>query len=201
MNAVRFTKYIRRALASGALVLASLLPAMSLATQWDIDQLMQSLAKHKAGRATFVEKKTVAVLERPIESSGELSYVAPDKLEKKTVKPKPESLRLDGDVLTVERGRKTHVLQLQQYPEVAVFIDSIRGTLAGDRKALERSYALKLDGDAQRWTLTLLPHDERIAQTVQKIQITGSRDNVKTIDILQVGGDHSSMAIERVSAQ
>lgn len=201
MNAVRFTKNLQRAMASIALALAALLPAMSLAAQWDIDQLMQSLAKNKAGRATFVEKKTVAVLERPIESSGELSYIAPDKLEKKTVKPKPETLLLDGDVLTIERGRKTHVLRLQQYPEVAVFIDSIRGTLAGDRKALERSYALKLDGNVQHWTLTLLPHDERIAQAVQKIQITGSRDDVKTIDILQVGGDRSSMVIERVSAQ
>lgn len=185
----------------------ALAAAMLLAMQpawpagWDIEQLMQSLARTKQGRATFTEKKYIAVLEKPVESSGELSYSAPDRLEKKTIKPKPETMLLEGGVLTIERGKRRHVLQLQDYPELAGFIDSIRGTLAGDRKALERSFKLQLEGDAARWTLTLLPSDIRMAQTVQQIRIAGSHDNLRTIDILQTDGDRSSMNVERVSVQ
>lgn len=182
-------------------VLLALQPMMASAAGWDIDQLMQSLAKTKAGRATFVEKKYIALLDRPVESSGELRYTAPDRLEKRTVKPKPENMLVDGDTLVLERGRQKHTLQLQEYPELAGFIGSIRGTLSGDRKALEASFRLKLEGPAERWTLTLFPTDAKLANSVHLIEITGMRDNVRSINIIQTDGDRSMMTIERVALQ
>jgi hypothetical protein len=201
MNVAAMNKGWRHAGAAMALCLLALQPVCGYAGPWNVDALMQSLAKTKQGRATFVEKKYIAVLDRPVESSGELSYSAPDRLEKKTVKPKAESMLLVGDVLTIERGRQKHTLQLQDYPELAGFIDGIRGTLTGDRKALERTFKLMLAGDAQRWTLTLAPHDAGVAQTVHQIQVHGTHDNVRSIDILQTDGDRSSMMIERMSGQ
>jgi len=201
MTAGTCKKFFYAAVAHVALMLAALSPAMAATAQWDVDQLMHTLAKAHAGQATFVEKKYVAVLERPVESSGELSFTAPNRLEKKTLKPKPETMLVDGDLLVIERGRQKHRLQLQDYPELAGFIDSIRGTLAGDRKALERTFRLTLTGDAQRWILTLAPHDAGVAQSVQQVRIAGSRDNVRSIDILQTDGDRSSMTIERVTPQ
>ncbi len=176
-------------------------PAISMAGEWDIDQLMQSLAKAKPGRASFVEKKYVAMLERPLESSGELLYIVPDHFEKQTFKPKPESMLVDGNVLVIERGKKKHTLQLPDYPELASFIDSVRGTLAGDRKALERSYKLKLEGSNERWTLILSPTNEKMAKMVQHIRIMGSRDNVLSIDVIQTDGDHSLMTVDRLESQ
>lgn len=191
----------QRPLAAFVLALALLQPALSMAAEWDIDQLMQTLSKAKPGRANFVEKKFIAMLERPLESSGELSYTAPDRLEKRTLKPKPESMLVDGGVLVIERAKKKYTMQLQEYPELAGFIDSVRGTLAGDRKALERSYKLKLEGSNEHWTLVLTPGDAKMAATVQQIRIAGSRDNVSSIDVIQTDGDHSLMTIERVVAQ
>jgi hypothetical protein len=113
----------------------------------DIDQPRR--AGESAPHARFVEKKSIAILDKPVESSGELFYTAPDYLEKRTIKPKPESMILDRDTLLIERGRQKHALQLQDYPELAAFIDSIRGTLAGDRKALN-ALRMSLDGTAER---------------------------------------------------
>ena len=132
------------------LVLAA--SASAACAAWDLQQLMQNLSQNKSGQATFVEKKYIAVLDKPVESSGELLYTAPDRLEKRTLKPKPESMIVSGNELVVERGRQKHRVQLQNYPELAAFIDSIRGTLAGDLKALERNYQLSLEGTAERWT-------------------------------------------------
>jgi outer membrane lipoprotein-sorting protein len=162
---------------------------------WDLQQLMDSLAQHKSGRATFVETKRIAMLDKPVESSGELVFVAPDRLEKRTLKPKPESMIVNGDALTLERGSQKRQMQLQAYPEVAAFIDSIRGTLAGDRKALERSYQLSLDGAADGWTLQLVPRDEKMKAVVQRIRIAGVRDQVKSIAITQADGDSSLMVV------
>lgn len=181
-----------------ALVLM-LIPAISHAAGWDIDQLMRGLAQARSGHASFVEKKFIAMLDQPVESSGELFYSAPDHLEKRTLKPKPETMLVDGGTLIIERGRKKHRLQLQDYPELAAFLDSIRGTLAGDRKALERNYRLDLDGSAERWTLQLLPVDEKMQAVVQRIRIGGVRDAVRSIEITQADGDSSLMLIEKLA--
>jgi outer membrane lipoprotein-sorting protein len=165
---------------------------------WDLQQLMDSLAQNRSSQASFVEKKNMAMLERPVESSGQLFYSAPDRLEKRTLKPKPESMVIDGGELLIERGRQKHRLQLQAYPELAAFIDSIRGTLAGDRQALERNYQLSLEGTAERWTLQLLPRDDKMLAVVQRIRITGARDQVRGIEITQADGDSSVMRIEKL---
>lgn len=161
-----------------------------------IDQLMAGLARQAHAPATFTETKTIAMLEQPIESSGELLFVPPSRLEKRTLKPKPESMVLDGDTLTLTRGRRTHVLRLQDYPQVAGMVESIRATLAGDRKALEKVYQLALSGDTERWTLTLTPFDAKIGKVISRIRIDGARSQVRSIEIVQADGDNSVMTID-----
>lgn len=174
---------------------------LAFAAEWNLGQLMHSLAQNKSGKATFVEKKYIALLDKPMESSGELLYVAPDHLEKRTLKPKPESMVLEQGTLTVEQGRKRYSVALQDYPEVAAFVESIRGTLAGDRKSLERVYRLDLEGSAERWQLTLLPAEARMAGVVSRIRISGVRSDVHTIEIVQADGDRSVMNIDKVVSQ
>ncbi len=180
-----------------ALAMMGLSPAVFAA--WDIGQLMDSLAQSKSGRASFVETKFIALLDKPVESSGELLFTAPNRLEKRTFKPKPESMTIIGGELVIERGRQKHQLQLQAYPELAAFIDSIRGTLAGDLKSLERNYRLGLEGSAERWRLQLLPLDKKMQSVIQLIQISGARDQVSQIEIFQADGDRSVMAIEKLT--
>lgn len=183
-------------------VLALMLVAgITHAAALDIDQLMQGLAQIRSGQAGFVEKKYIAMLDKPVESSGELFYSAPDRLEKRTLKPRPESMILDGGSIVIERGRQKHSLQLQDYPELAAVIDSIRGTLAGDRKALERSYRLSLEGGIERWTLQLLPIDEKMQMVIKHIRIAGSQQAVSSIEINRADGDRSLMLIEKLTAR
>lgn len=189
-----------RSLRSAFLALALAIPAAGHAADWNIDQLMRGLAQTRSGHVGFVEKKSIAMLDKPVESSGELFYSAPDHLEKRTVKPKSESMIVDGDELSIDRGRQKYRLQLQDYPELAAFLDSIRGTLAGDRKALERNYQLSLDGSAARWTLQLLPLSAKMQKVVQRIRITGTHDQVDSIEIMQADGDSSVMTITKLAA-
>lgn len=183
------------------LVALALMTGIAYAAELDIDQLMQGLAKTRTGHAAFTEKKYIALLDRPVESSGELFYSAPDRLEKRTLKPKPETMILDSGTLVIERGRQKHSLQLQDYPELAAVIDSIRGTLAGDRKALERSYRLSLEGSVERWTLQLLPADEKMQAVIKHIRITGAGYAVGSIEINRADGDRSLMLIEKLTAR
>ena len=196
IQATHFSRTIIRSVFMALL----LSPAIGQAADWDLEQLMHDLAQIRSGHVGFVEKKSIAMLDKPVESSGELFYAAPDHLEKRTLKPKPETMILDQGTLVVERGRQKHSLQLQDYPELAAFIDSIRSTLAGDRAALERNYHLSLEGNAQNWTLQLIPAEAKMLAVVKRIRIAGAGDAVNRIEISQADGDSSLMLIEKLAS-
>ena len=181
--------------------LALLASPLVQAAPLSIAQLMAGMAKHPQGTATFTEKKFIAILDQPVESSGELLFVAPARLEKRTLKPKPETLVLDGDILAFERGQRKHVLQLKDYPEVAGMIESIRATLAGDLPALERVYQLALVGSNERWTLVLTPLDPKVGAVIARIRMEGVKDVVRSVEITQADGDSSLMTIEKRAPQ
>jgi hypothetical protein len=166
----------------------------------DLDQVMHLLAARQHGEVSFVEQHFLSLLKRPVESSGELIYVAPSRLEKHTLEPRPETLVLVDDVLTVQRGRHGHVLDLKTYPQIQPFIESIRATLAGDRQALERLFRLDFSGNLSRWTLLLVPLDARVAKSVSQVQIDGARDNLLRVEIKQADGDRSVMTLRAHTA-
>ncbi|HED39637.1 MAG TPA: outer membrane lipoprotein carrier protein LolA [Chromatiales bacterium] len=174
-------------------------PSMAQPSTWGITSLMTALAKNSGGVTTFTEKKFIAMLDAPLESSGELHYTAPNYLEKRTLKPKPESFVLNDGIITIQRGKKRHTLKLKRHPRIAIFIESIRGTLAGDISALERSYQLALTGNAEHWKLTLSPIDKRMDDILNQIVILGKQERINTIEIHQADGDYSIMKIEEVA--
>jgi len=160
-----------------------------------LDEVLHSLAARRHGQVSFVEQQFLHMLKRPVESYGELIYDAPNRLEKRTIEPHPETLVVDGEVLTMQRGRRSHVLDLKEYPQIAPFVDSIRATLAGDRAALERLFHLEFTGSEARWSLVLTPSDAALAKSVAQIRIDGSRDELLTVEIRQSDGDRSLMTL------
>lgn len=176
--------------------LLTLIAYSACAAEWSVTDLMQMLSQQKTRKAAFVEKKYIAALQQPLESSGELSFTAPDRLEKRIVKPKSEAVILEGDKVLIERsnGRKL-TLSLSDRPEVSGFVESIRATLVGDRSALERFYSLHLDGSAEQWQLSLTPLQPQMLKIISEIRIVGSRDIIATIEFKQADGDRSVMTI------
>ena len=183
-----------------AVVLAAgplLLPAA--AADWGVEQLMQALGAVKSSKARFVERKHMAILSAPLEYSGALIYVAPDRLEKHTQTPRRESLLLERDQLTIESPERKHrrTVVLQDYPVIWAFVESIRSTLAGDLATLTRFYEVSLDGSERRWRLRLKPSDPRMQDVVSEIRISGDRNWINTIEIFETGGDRSVMTITK----
>lgn len=189
--------YLRR-LAIALLAASFALPAFAA---FDVIQLMNDLARYKGGRAKFVERKYIALLDKPVVATGEMTYVAPDRLEKRTLTPKPELLILDKDTLSIERDQQKLSINLANQPEALAFVDSIRGTLSGNRAALEKNYLLHLAGTADKWELTLLPSDPRIAALVQRITVSGGNSRIRGIEYLQADGDRSVLSITPIADQ
>ena len=162
---------------------------------------MQVLAQQKSSKASFLEKKYIAILDKPLDSSGELAFQAPDRLEKRTLKPHPESLVLDGDQLSVNlRNKRPMVLRLHEHPEIAAIVESIRGALSGDKDALEKNYSVEFLGVPSKWQLTLVPLNPQASKVVSKIRMDGTQANIKTIVFEQSDGDRSEMSISPISS-
>ena len=184
-----------------AVCIGIVLCASSYAGDWALADLMHLLAQQKSGKASFVEKKYIGILDKPLESSGELSFDAPDRLEKRTLKPRMEAILLEGDKLTVTMYEKRPVsLRLQDHPEVAAAVESIRGTLSGDKVALEKNYAIEFTGVQGKWQLTLTPVQKAVAKVVRQVHIGGADANIKTITFDQADGDRFEMTISKVVA-
>lgn len=182
----------------GVLGLALLVVAASAWAQaaFTLDQLMADLAQHRGGRARFVEKRYLSVLDKPVVASGEMTYTPPDRLEKRTLLPKPETLVLDRDNLTMERDKRKLSINLNSRPEAQAFVESIRSTLSGNRASLERSYSLQLKGSSSQWVLTMVPVEPAILLLLQRITVSGSKGQVRTIEYLQPDGDRTELTIE-----
>jgi hypothetical protein len=174
-----------------------LMPGLALAQDWTLDQLMRALGSREHAQAQFTETKTMRLLSRPLTLRGTLSFRAPDWLEKHTLDPNEEILRVDGERISVEIPvrRIQRSFTLQELPAVWGFVESIRATLRGDRAALERFYQVELEGEVRHWVLTLRPIDARMSTVVSEIRLSGAGGRLASIDVLEARGDRSVMKI------
>jgi outer membrane lipoprotein-sorting protein len=170
----------------------------TVAPAWGIKQLMLSLSQVKSSKARFVEQKYLAMLTFPAELSGTLIYKAPSRFEKHTLTPNVESMILDQDKIVFENPGKQqkHQLSLQDYPAIRGMVESIRSTLAGDLTTLNRFYNVKLEGNAAKWQLILLPSETKIKFMINEILISGSDNHINTIEIKESEGDRSVMTLK-----
>ncbi len=187
---------VTNALAGALLALASL----SASAQWSVDDLMTALAARGDADATFTERRYVPVLDAPVQSSGTLRFIAPDRLEKHTLQPRAESLVLAGDQLTLLQGPRTRRLALTDLPDGGLAINSLRGTMAGDLAALRRGWNVTLFGERRLWTLSLTPLSAAVAQYIETVLIEGQQDQIASIEIRQADGVRSVMQIKPAAA-
>jgi Outer membrane lipoprotein carrier protein LolA-like len=170
--------------------------AAAAAPGFDLAQLADLLGRVKSGEARFVEKRQVEMLGRTLESSGRLRFHAPASFSRETLKPRHELLAVDGNVLTMSSGGRSRTLQLDSAPEAAIVVEAVRGTLTGNREALERFFAATVSGDAQAWTLDLVPRDEHLRGQVASVRLRGLESAVREVQVMLADGDRSIMTIE-----
>lgn len=180
--------------AAGVLVLA--VGAASAAAGFDLAQLTQLLASKRAGEATFVEKREVSVLDRTVMTSGRLSFEAPDTFVRENLKPQRERVAVVGNMLTMSRGDRSRSVALDSLPEASVIIEAIRGTLTGNRDALQKLFETSVSGNAERWSLELVPRDARLRAQVATVRVSGRQAEVREMLVVMPDGDRSTMTIE-----
>lgn len=188
-------------LAALAIALVCSVPATALgAPGFDLAQLTAELARVKSGEASFSEKRRIEMLDRTLESSGRLTFRAPDRFSRETLKPRREKLEVIGNLLTMSSGERSRTVQLDSAPEAAVIVEAVRGTLTGNQEALERLFVTAVTGTSERWSLELVPRDLRLRGQVASVRVTGRESAVREVQVMLADGDRSTMTIEPLAS-
>ena len=190
----------RGAAALAALALAAV-AAPAPAQALELGELMGLLAQRPRGEARFTEERVVQGLDQPLIASGTLSFTAPDRFERRTLKPRPETLSVDGNTLTLTRSGRSRTMTLDAAPEAAAIVEAVRGTLTGNGAALQRLYRPTVRGSAAQWSLSLMPLDAALIAQVRAVQIDGQQDQVRRVEVMLADGDRSTMRIEPLDVE
>jgi Outer membrane lipoprotein carrier protein LolA-like len=179
-----------------AAVAALLMPRPARARAFDLVQVTTLLAKNRSGQARFTEERTVSGLDLPLHAAGTLSFTAPDRFTRTTTEPRAESMEVQGNQLLLKRGGRTRQMAVDAIPELMALIEAVRGTLTGNAALLRSVFNTRVEGNAARWTLTLVPRDAQLAQQVRELKITGLHSDMRSVELWLAGGDRSVMSIE-----
>ena len=76
----------------------------------------------------------------------------------------------------------------------------VRGTLTGNRGALERHFTPTVGGSAARWTLDLVPLMPRLRELVTGVRLSGQQGYVREVSVAMADGDRSVMTITPLTA-
>ena len=157
-------------------------------------ELMQLLSGVQSSRVQFVETRHSAMLKQPLVLSGRLVYRRPDRLEKHVQAPFVETITIEGSRVTVARSGSEgdRVITLPAGSTAQALIESLRATLAGDLPALERHFAVSVDGTRSAWSMSLTP---RTALPVVRVDFAGRDDRVQRIEVVESGGDRTVTTI------
>jgi outer membrane lipoprotein-sorting protein len=180
------------------LVMAAVLVAQPCvaADTFDLTALAALLAQRKSGEARFDETRLVSGIDGPLFSSGTLSFTAPDAFARHTLRPREESMAVQGNVMTLKRGGRSRQMTLDAVPELTALVEAMRGTLTGDAVALQKYFTTTVAGNAQGWKLTLVPRDRALGAQVREVAIEGQRGDMRVVSLWLSGGDSSRMTIE-----
>ncbi|THI86057.1 MAG: outer membrane lipoprotein carrier protein LolA [Nitrospira sp. CG24A] len=166
-------------------------------TDWNVDQLIEDLAKHRQSEVRFEETAFSHLLTQPLKTQGILRFTPSTGLEKHITAPYDERYLVEGDTVLFESRTKgtKRSLSLHDYPVLQAFIEAFRSTLANDVVTLRRFYSVTLQRGPRRWVLILHPLDKAMQELVESIRFSGEREDVDSIEIQAPDGDRSVMVI------
>lgn len=167
--------------------------------KWTVEQIVASLKEAQTSSVSFVETTYSSLLTEPLIARGVLRFSPPSTLEKDVLAPYRERYLIEGDRVTFESERKhlKKIISLEDYPALRSFVDAFRASLTGDAVRLKQTYETRVDGDRQKWWLSLRPHESAGQSMVDQILFSGSEGRILTITVRSSDGDRSVMTLSR----
>lgn len=173
------------------LVLLFNLPAHAAKMNTSLIEVLNLFSQQKKSTVDFKEEKYASFLERPVVSTGQLEYIAPDRLAKYIVEPEKISNKISGDELEIKTAHETHTINLKEHPEFSAVLTSIINVLSGNHDALKNDFNISFKGQLNSWELVLVPRDSFVHGYIDSIKMQGSHNKLSNIIVTEANKDYS----------
>lgn len=169
----------------------------------DFDRIAEILGNIDTPRnetIPFVEKRQNQLLEEPLILHGEVLFAADGTLSKRIERPVQERVTISADSLELARNGRVRRVSLDKRAGVKVFYAGMRALLDGDTGSLFELFVVSASvGDAENWTIELVPKDADLRTFVEQMIISGQGGQVITVHTDQPGGDWQEMSFRPAS--
>jgi len=185
-----------RVLAMSIAVLAAAAEEPATDTGVSLDQLLRDMAGTAGVSAEFTEHKELALLSAPLESSGRIYFVPPDRFARFTTRPGFSALVIDGERVRFREGEGegSDELDLSGNPMTRAFVENFIVLWSGDRERLERLYEVTLQFDEERWELSLTPRGAPLDRFIEDVSLRGRGDALEQMIVRERDGDRTATA-------
>lgn len=152
--------------------------------------ILSKLQRPLPASTPFLELRGSSLLKAPLRISGRYLRPDADTLVRDVASPYQETTTLRGGEVRIERkGQSTRRFQLSRAPELASLQSSFGALLSGDRRELERHYALSATGTTGHWQLLLTPRDAAMGAKARGIMLHGRGAELRCIETMMATGD------------
>ena len=151
---------------------------------------MFKLMKLERFACKFTEEKRVALLARPIKSSGTIYFERDKGIARSTLAPKVQHVVLTRTSLRIKTDKKTEEIPLDKSKDLKAFAMIFPTLLRGDRTELERSFVIGLYGsDKDWWALTFTPKTDSLKKLIKRVVVFGRKTQAISLQIAEASGD------------
>jgi hypothetical protein len=138
----------------------------------------------------FSEEKHIALLDRPLRSTGVIYFDRNIGVARTTLTPKREQVVLTKTSLHIHTETRSDDIPLDKTKDLKAFALIFPTLLRGDRPELERAFELGLYGSAKGWwALTFTPKADSLRKLVKRVVVIGHDSEVFSFRIDEASGD------------
>ncbi len=169
-----------------------------------LGHFLQGLARPAPDRIAFAEVRFSPMLEEPLEVSGELEYLGPERLARHVTEPYEEVTLIEGNHVRIRRQEeRERNFSLERAPELRGLLATFVAMLSGDAAALETYFEPTLtrrSAEDPRWTLLLEPRAAATRARLGTFRIHGAGTTPNCISIVAGEGKASIILLGPTAA-
>ncbi|MBA3455357.1 MAG: outer membrane lipoprotein carrier protein LolA [Deltaproteobacteria bacterium] len=138
----------------------------------------------------FSEEKRVALLARPLKSTGTIYFERDKGIARTTLTPKVQHVVLTKTTLRIKTDKKSEEIPLDKSKDLKAFALIFPTLLRGDRAELEKSFAIGLYGsDKDWWALAFTPKTDSLKKLIKRVVVFGKKTDIVSLQIVEASGD------------
>ena len=163
-----------------------------------IDPVLANLEVERLG-CKFSEEKHVALLARPLRSTGTLYFDRHKGIARTTLTPKLQQVVLTKTTLRIRTGTRTEEIPLDKSKDLKAFALIFPTLLRGDRAELERAFEIGLYGSGNDWwAIAFTPKTESLRALVRSVVVFGRKREVVSFRITEASGDTTDTRLTEI---